>query len=193
MKNWNLCMFVMLLIACNTADQKAPSAKEPMILDGKSIQTEAFHQSFKKFLHTYYQLKDQFIAENEPLVDTMAKQLYHSIDSLLISELNGDTTAKAAALSYLDGIAAEIKGLLGEKDLDGKRKSFHMISEQLYDLISTVQYNQEVIYHEYCPMAFNNDGASWLSNSSIINNPYLPKIMLNCGEVRDSIDFRRKQ
>jgi hypothetical protein len=42
-------------------------------------------------------------------------------------------------------------------------------------------------------MAFNNDGASWLSNSSIINNPYLPKIMLNCGEVRDSIDFRRKQ
>lgn len=193
MKNWCLSIFITLLIACNTVDQKASSANEPMILAGKSIQTEAFNQSFKKVLHTYYQLKDQFIAENEPLIDTTSKLLLVSIDSLLINELKGDTIAISTARSYLDGIYSEIKGLLGEKDLDGKRKSFQMISEQLYDLIRTVRYDQEVIYHEYCPMAFNNDGASWLSNTSFISNPYIPKTMLNCGEVRDSIDFRRKQ
>ncbi|MFX4520371.1 hypothetical protein ABTA72_19455, partial [Acinetobacter baumannii] len=65
--------------------------------------------------------------------------------------------------------------------------------EQLYDFIRTVQYDREVVYHEYCPMAFNDQGATWLSNSSDIKNPYLPKKMLHCGEVKDSIDLRVKK
>ncbi|MFM9735850.1 hypothetical protein, partial [Streptomyces niveiscabiei] len=84
---------------------------------------------------------------------------------------------------YKMGIAAELKGLLGEKDREEKRKAFQMASEQLYDFIRTVQYDREVVYHEYCPMAFNDQGATWLSNSSDIKNPYLPKKMLHCGEV----------
>jgi hypothetical protein len=81
---------------------------------------------------------------------------------------------------------------LGEKTLEGKRKSFQMISDQLYDLVRTVRYDRSVIYHDYCPMAFNDQGANWLSNTRDIRNPYIPKKMINCGEVKDSIDFRTK-
>lgn len=193
MKNGTIYIILLAIFACNSIDQKATLAVESTVLTGKSGHSEAFNQSFKKALYAYYDLKDQFIAENEPAIQLSANQFLKEIDSLPIKEMKGDTAVITTAQSYIDGIAAEIKGLLGEKEIESKRRSLQMISEQLYDLIRVVQYDQEKIYHEYCPMAFNNDGATWLSNSIIIRNPYLPKTMLNCGEVRDSIDFRRKQ
>lgn len=192
MKNLVLPIFLLCLYACNSTEQKAPLAFESTVLTGKAVQSEAFNQSFKKALFAYYYLKDQFIAENDTAIQLSAGLLLTEIDSLPTKELKGDTAVVSTAQSYIDGIAAEIKGLLGEKDIEAKRKSLQMISEQFYDLIRTVQYDQDKIYLAYCPMAFNNDGASWLSNSSTIMNPYLPKTMLNCGEIRDSIDFMKK-
>ncbi|GAC1439593.1 MAG: hypothetical protein NVSMB63_05040 [Sediminibacterium sp.] len=103
-----------------------------------------------------------------------------------------DTKIVATAKMYIVSISDELKGLMGEKELEAKRRSFQMVGQQLYDLIRTVQYDRAIVYHEFCPMAFNEQGADWLSNSSDIRNPYLPKKMLTCGEVKDSIDFRRK-
>ena len=62
---------------------------------------------------------------------------------------------------------------------------------QLFDLIRTVQYDKEVVYLQHCPMAFNEQGAEWLSNSTDIRNPYIPKKMLTCGEVKDSASFKK--
>lgn len=193
MKNLAFYLILLVFCACNSIDQKALLANESMAITGKSAQSEAFNQSFKKVLYAYYELKDQFVAEDDSAIQQCANHLLVAVDSILIIEFKGDSAVKSTVQSYIDGMAAEMKGLLGEKDLESKRKSLQMVSEQLYDLIRMVQFDQEKIYHEYCPMAFNNDGATWLSNSLIIRNPYLPKTMLNCGEVRDSIDFRRKQ
>ena len=54
----------------------------------------------------------------------------------------------------------------------------------MYDLIRTVRYDQEVVYHQFCPMAFNDAGAYWLSGTADIKNPYFGKKMLTCGEVK---------
>jgi membrane fusion protein, copper/silver efflux system len=39
-----------------------------------------------------------------------------------------------------------------------------------------------------CPMAFDNEGANWLSREEQIQNPYLPENMLTCGDVIESIE-----
>jgi Cu(I)/Ag(I) efflux system membrane fusion protein len=39
------------------------------------------------------------------------------------------------------------------------------------------------VYRQYCPMAFDGDGAYWISDEEEIRNPYLPENMLRCGEV----------
>jgi Cu(I)/Ag(I) efflux system membrane fusion protein len=64
-----------------------------------------------------------------------------------------------------------------------------MISDNMYDLVRTVRYDRAAIYHQYCPMAFNDAGGYWLSSSSDIKNPYYGKKMLTCGEVKDTLDF----
>jgi hypothetical protein len=43
------------------------------------------------------------------------------------------------------------------------------------------------LYVEYCPMAFDDKGASWLSSSKEIRNPYFGDKMLTCGEVKETI------
>ncbi|MFZ8360711.1 hypothetical protein ACO1LX_20280, partial [Staphylococcus aureus] len=78
-----------------------------------------------------------------------AKALLVLTDSLSLHGLGGASAVKATAVTYKMGLAAELKGLLGEKDREEQRKAFQMASEQLYDFIRTVQYDREVVYHEY--------------------------------------------
>ena len=40
------------------------------------------------------------------------------------------------------------------------------------------------IFEQYCPMSFNNTGATWLASEENINNPYFGAVMPHCGEVR---------
>lgn len=194
MKKLLVIGIVMFIASCGSKEEKQENTAiaAPVSL-GKSANSDAFNQSFKQLLNQYYSLKDNFIAEKDPAIDSAAKALLVLTDSLSLHGLGGDSAVKATAVTYKMGIAAELKGLLGEKDREEKRKAFQMASEQLYDFIRTVQYDREVVYHEYCPMAFNDQGATWLSNSSDIKNPYLPKKMLHCGEVKDSIDLRVKK
>lgn len=121
------------------------------------------------------------------------EQLIADINDVIgvLSELKADSNIVSTAKTYTTGISNELTAVKQEKDIEERRKSFQVLSEQLYDLIRTVKYDRAVVYHQYCPMAFNDAGAFWLSNSSDIRNPYLPKKMLICGEVKDSIDFRK--
>ena len=65
-----------------------------------------------------------------------------------------------------------------------------MISANLFDLTRTVRYAEEKVYLLHCPMAFNDTGADWLSNSTEIKNPYFGSKMLTCGSVKDSVVLR---
>jgi hypothetical protein len=183
----------LLLIGCSSNDQKAKPADVPQVALSQSTNSDAFNKSFATLLSNYYALKDAFVKEDTLKIANAAKELMKASDSLKLNEFKADTaiveTAKINALTISD----ELKGLLGEKGIDNKRRSFQMITSELYVLIRAVRYDKEVIYFAHCPMAFDNKGADWLSNTSEIVNPYLPKKMIDCGEVKDSVDFRPKK
>ena len=192
---WKYVIYSMALFlaACGNSEQKTKIENLPQVALTQSANSDAFNLSFGKLLNDYYALKDNFVAEKDSLIAQSARSMMVSADSLKLGELKADSSILATALSYSLGISSELKGLLGEKDIVEKRKSFQIISDQLYDLIRTVKYDRSVVFHDYCPMAFNDQGANWLSNTSEIRNPYIPKKMITCGEVKDSIDFRPKQ
>ncbi len=184
---------ILFLAACGGNDEKAAVAEAPQAPLGQSANSDTFNLVFGKMLDSYFQLKDQFIKENDTLITKGTEQLIADINAAagVLSELKADSSIVSTAKSYTTGIGNELAAVKQEKDIEERRKSFQVLSEQLYDLIRTVKYDRAVVYHQYCPMAFNDAGAFWLSNSSDIRNPYLPKKMLICGEVKDSIDFRK--
>lgn len=184
---------ILFLAACGGNDEKAAVTEAPQAPLGQSANSDTFNLVFGKMLDSYFQLKDQFIKENDTLITKGTEQLITDINAAegVLGEFKADSSIVSTAKTYTTGIRNELTALKQEKDIEERRKSFQVLSEQLYDLIRTVKYDRAVVYHQYCPMAFNDAGAFWLSNSSDIRNPYLPKKMLICGEVKDSIDFRK--
>lgn len=151
----------------------------------------AFDSSFGKLLSDYFQLKDNFIVESDTMISFYSRALIKDADSLNVDDMKADSAVTETAKMNAESISAELQGLIEEKTLENKRKSFYTMSEQLYELIKAVQYNKTVVYQLHCPMAFDGDGANWLSNSTEIKNPYIPKKMINCGSVQDTLDFTK--
>ena len=166
-----------------------PKKEEPL---AQSKNSAGFNDQFNNFLTNYYHLKDALVLTNDALATSSANALAGSADSLNLGEFKADNSITEMANGYVKTVSSEAKALAGEKDIEAKRKSFQMISDAMYDLVRTVRYDRDVVYQQFCPMAFNDAGAYWLSPSSDIKNPYFGKKMLSCGEVKDSIDFRGK-
>jgi hypothetical protein len=184
-----------VLAACSACggnkDQQAEEEKKDQPL-AQSKNNNQFNESFSRMLNSYFHLKDALVLSNDTLAISSAKTLGADADNLPLSQMKADSSIMLTAKDFVSSISAETKALVAEKDIEARRKSFQTISENMYTLLQTVRYDQEVVYHAYCPMAFNDAGAYWLSKSSDIKNPYFGKKMLTCGEVKDSIDFRGK-
>ncbi|MBI2282811.1 MAG: DUF3347 domain-containing protein [Bacteroidetes bacterium] len=193
MRKYLLYGIAVLLASCQNGDKKATqpdAAHQPPVALSQSANSEAFNLSFGEVMTQYYALTDHFIAENDTGITAASQRLVQATDSLKLDELKADTNIVATARSYAIGISSELKGLLGETEPEPKRKSFQLVSEQLYDLVRTVHYDRQIIYQFYCADAFSDQGGTWLSHSRQVRNPYLPKKKLDCGELRDSLDFR---
>lgn len=186
MKKIIAIVLVTALAACGSSDSPKV-ADEKLVPLSQSKNSTAFNEQFGKLMEDYFHLKDNFITESDTLIGVYAKKIMVDADNLSLRELKADSSVVSTAKSYALSISAELKGLVGEKTLEAKRKSFQMVSDQLFDLARTVKYDNEKVYQQNCPMAFGEVGANWLSKSSDIKNPYLPKKMLTCGEVKDSL------
>jgi hypothetical protein len=192
---------IVLLTACGSGEDKPAEVivpEQPIA----SKNTPAFNESFEKLLNAYISVKDALVDYDTAKANTAALVLEQAADSLKITEIKGDTTGtiQQVAKDFAGTIVGSCKGLVGETDLTKKKREFQMISEAMYNLVRTVKYDKQIIYHQSCPMAFNDEEeAAWISTSNKIVNPYLgskhPKYkegMLHCGEVKDSIDFRKQ-
>ena len=183
-------LFWIFFAACGMDNQKAVVLDNPSVSLQKTINSTTFNQSFEEVLNNYFLLTNQFMEEKaDSLINHQAFSLMKLVDSFPLSSLKADSNLVNTAKSYFDGMSAELKGLIGEKELEAKRKELQIISDQLYDLIRTVQYDRAVIYHIYSPKAFNSQGAYWLSNTTNLANPYIPKKIPQEGEIKDSINF----
>lgn len=154
-----------------------------------------------------------------PTVDpTFQKQLgtvveaYLEIQTALAGDDHGAATEAArsalAALGKVDmglvqggahmdwmQIAGNLKALLaGVADAGGiepARAQFALLSEQLSAALTRFGVAEGKLYKAWCPMAFDNRGASWIQRGEEISNPYFGQTMPRCGEIREAMGGRR--
>ncbi len=183
---------MVVLWSCNGQNDKiAPESSVPKQMAlVKLANSPAFNKSFKVLLNAYWGLKESFIVEKDSAIAQSARTMILAADSLKLNELKADSNLIFTARTYSEGISSELIGLIGEKEILSKRRSFQMVSDQLYDLIRTVQYNQELLYHAYCNNAFDDQGAYWICLPNETQNPYLPKSTKTCCEIKDTIQLR---
>jgi hypothetical protein len=173
-------------------DDKPKEEKQKPLTQGEN--TGAFNQSFQQLLDAYYSVKDALVASDTAKATAAALALATASDSLKVNEIKGDSTGviKETALTFTGTISGSARGLAGEADIKAKRKEFEMIADAIWSLTRVVRYEGQKVYWQYCPMAFNNKGAYWMSNDAAIKNPYFGSEMLECGRVEDSLDYANK-
>lgn len=156
--------------------------------------TDAFNTSFRNLLTAYYGVKDALFAGDTAKASAAALSLAIASDSLKLDQIQGDSTGmiKETAKIYTGTIVGSATALAGETSLENKRKEFANTADALWTLIRTVKYSGEKLYWDFCPMAFNNKGAYWVSDDAAIKNPYFGSQMPACGKVEDSVDYSKK-
>lgn len=177
----------------NKGEKREEGEKQKPLAIGEH--NDAFSQSYNNLLNAYTGVKDALVASDTAKAAAAAQQLKAAADSLKVNEIQGDSTGllKETALNYASTISSSSHALALEANIAAKRKEFEMIAEALWNLTRTVKYSSQKLYWQYCPMAFNNRGAYWLSNEAQIRNPYFGDEMLECGSVQDSLDYSAKK
>ena len=84
-------------------------------------------------------------------------------------------------------IAASAAKITKAPTLEAQRTAYEKLSNDIIAFVKKAGVSDGELYVQYCPMAFNDKGAAWLSSSKEIRNPYFGKKMLNCGEVKETI------
>ncbi len=169
---------------------ETPAGEEPKGLTvGK--QSGDFRQSLDTLMAAYFSLKDALVKSDTVSANNAAMQLAVAADSLNAEGIEGDSTGviKETAKNFAGTIQGSAHALSLEQGLNEKRLEFEMISDALWSLARTVKYQGSKVYYQFCPMAFDNRGAYWISQNSEIRNPYFGDKMLTCGSNRDSISY----
>lgn len=135
---------------------------------------------------------------NPVLKNDKLNAVYQHYIHLTTALTNGDVAgAKFAA----NAIEAGTKGVAGTSniastaakitavsDIEAQRAAYSGMSKDMIELIKKEGLSGGELYVAFCPMAFNDKGAAWISTSKEIRNPYFGEKMLTCGEVKETID-----
>jgi len=163
--------------------QNLPMEQNQLMDSMKS--SELFKKSIKQVTDVY------FIAENSLADDEFkeAKKAMIGLNNVLsgidpksfkISDEAGKKWTDIQTALINETTHAEHWQSIGEI-----RNAFQKTSQLVLKLEKSFGHHSDQVFYEiYCPMAFDNAGASWLSKDKEVNNPYFGAKMLNCGEVK---------
>lgn len=135
----------------------------------------------KDLLNDYLSIKNSLIisdsVQTAKYADSLAKSIVKfRFKGLKLDEMNASTTARANIVT----LATEIGKT---KNINIQRKKFIALSEELWIIAGRIKPAEQPLFQQVCPMT----GATWISNEKTIKNPYYPKNMLTCGEIKASL------
>lgn len=144
-----------------------------------------FQKQLGETFSSYVALKDAFVASDAAKVKEEASKTTASLAKVDMKLLSG--AAHNDWMNYLNPMQASLKEIEGATDIEAQRKSFSTLSDNLYKSVKAFGLGGKQAFYEFCPMAFNDEGAYWLSDQEQIRNPYFGDKMLTCGMVKEKL------
>jgi membrane fusion protein, copper/silver efflux system len=131
---------------------------------------------------SYLEVKDALYKGDPKIVTLKADAMLKHLDTYSPSDTAGWSDVSAE-------MRATLRDMLMAKEISDQRVDFERLSTMLYENMDKYQFSSGRLYRAFCPMAFDNKGAYWLSDKEEIENPYYGENsdMPNCGEVRDTL------
>jgi Cu(I)/Ag(I) efflux system membrane fusion protein len=158
----------------------AAEASEPQ------FQVDAtFQKQLGNVFTAYVALKDAFVSSDRAKVKAEAAETKNILSKVDMKLLTG--AAHNDWMNYVSQMEKSLQEMQEYVDIELQRKAFSIVSDNLYKSIKAFGLGGKEAFYEFCPMAFNNEGAYWLSDQSQIRNPYFGEKMLTCGSVKEKL------
>ena len=153
--------------------------------------SEAVPMDFKMQLNDvvkqYLPMKNAFVASDNKQVSAAAKSIKNQLEKVDMGLLTGQ--AHLDWMGFLSKMNTAIDQITAANDIEVQRESFAGFNLVFYKVIKDYGLMGKTVFYQYCPMAFGNKGAYWISEKKEIENPYFGNAMLKCGETRETFEF----
>lgn len=147
--------------------------------------SDSFHTSLTDVLEAYLSGKDALLESDLDVARAEFESFSSKLESIGEHGLSGD--GHMAWMESYSEMSEHASFITSADDIDEAHSAFRQLSEELINAVQ--QFGVDVVvYHQYCPMAVDSDGANWLSKNENVQNPYTPETMLGCGEVIERIE-----
>lgn len=150
-----------------------------------------FTMKLKDLLSAYAKLKD-FMVESKSKESKLAADQLMTV--FMVMNPN-QTDLKGKALKFwtekYQVLHEPLMMMSKSDDMEVQRKAFKAFSATLIESLKTLGSGTEKLYVQFCPMADHDTGAYWLSSEKEIRNPYFGDMMLNCGEITDTLSPKK--
>ncbi len=144
-----------------------------------------FVKQLTAFYEAYLKMNEAFIATDAAKVSAEAKNTSAALATVQMELLKGDT--HMAWMDQLNILKPSLQKIGNSSDIDEQRLEYATFNPAFYKSLKMFGLDNETAYYQFCPMANNDQGAFWLSETKEIRNPYFGEMMLSCGETQDTI------
>ncbi|MFQ3576286.1 MAG: DUF3347 domain-containing protein [Cytophagales bacterium] len=133
------------------------------------------NDTIQHVFETYFSLKNSLVDSDPEKATFCAQNLTLALERF---QHNDNSSKSSLHVLKIKNVAQQIEKT---KDLDEQRRLFEIISNHLIVFAKQIKSKPEKIFLQFCPMAFNDKGAYWLSERREVRNPYFGNAMLKCG------------
>jgi hypothetical protein len=162
-----LSLGVFALSSCGGSNETTQEEEQEGVEQKEEfVKVDVGEQEFKAILTAYLELSSAFVKTDEVLAKEKALALSEAITS------TGDP---------FDGIKNHADQISELDLIEKQREHFKPMSESMLRLSKG---NSDDLFMHYCSMAFDNEGANWISNDEEVLNPYFGDVMLHCGSTK---------
>lgn len=142
----------------------------------------AFREQITTMANVYFEVKNALVNDDVNTTKAALDKLKLALDKVEMQGLKGQAHDHWMALKQQ--LSEAVKMMKSADNLNVLRQHFSMLSENLVEVTESFGLEKAKVYKDFCPMAFDNKGAYWLSETKDIRNPYFGKAMPSCGEVK---------
>ncbi len=153
---------------------------QPIIIPKKA------KEPLKPVYSAYFEFQNALATDNFDAAKTAGVSMRNAIEQVNMNRFPEE--AHKPWIAYSSDLKNALQHIGHAGDLEGARKIFQQISTPI--IVLTQGFDNPLgreIYVQFCPMADNNNGASWLSLNQEIQNPFFGSEMHNCGEITTAI------
>lgn len=164
--------------------QQAAATEAPVIKEFQNVDASVKTQINGLLVH-YFAVNKALIEDNHEGAKTEAKIFSENLAKFDMSKLEGEQMDFYHV--QLAKISTGLKHVIESVDIEESRTGLSNVSDGMYALIKAYRPNENELYLQFCPMAKNNEGAYWISDTQEIINPYMGQMMPACGVTKEKL------